>query len=652
MWRVTLLAVLLLLVLLLTVETVHAQQENTLTPEPASLNLIPGTPGSDIDLVYWVYLTEIPNGTAYCVLHVTTNVFQGLKANATAINSQVFECNDRQEELDITVPLEGYFLGGNGSAYFINSASVTFVDANGTEIEERTLNVLPVTVNTVPVRVTPGQSVSNIQLSHTPDNPQPGDKITFYTSGNVKFYVQSVGQADVSVQVTIELRFSGGVVRRSVTLGGPVTQTSVTINTPLTDTVTYTVYSGPFNYTIASGQLDLASQYEGESVYASMVVGTPLMLPAVVNNTNMNETVFSFMVYDMNSVYNIKVQVSSNPQCNVVEGENPLIITEPGSYDLVCSATTNQLQGTISIIVSTSMGTDQVQVPFTAKTYSFTIAEFVTWLYSYTFFILIALSLVLIVVGILSMRYQYVTMGVMGTIATLLVYMLPLISAYLLNLMFATAHIPNPTGISYLNAYNIGYYLERSINYTSSKALLYAEKLKDIGIVIGGILVAGGILSGLGNLLPLVQGAMRRLGGMLIALMFAVLFASYTVKLLAVLYPVLIVISITVLFITTIAYAFAGVLQGNYAQALNAVVQFTLVFITILLVPTMLETIDQFKSEYGTWTIPIINKTIPNPFFWLPATILQIIIVVAVLYFAFNRVLNLVSGGPGPGGVG
>jgi hypothetical protein len=650
---IILLASILSVILVLSPIPASASSSN-LSPSPSTLNLIVGSAGSGIHITYSGSISP-PSGAVSCDVSVSFVSGFGLTPKLDGNPT----CDIYNKYVSIPITFDGAYNGQTGTYNPISYVTVKYYNVNGTFITSETLYSNPITINKVTLDVNvPGNPISGSpHYDYTPDNPKTGQTIRIYVSSTVVLTVQTSQPADVSAQLILRYYQSTiGTHTENFEIPAGTTTTNIYIdNADISAPLHYQILSGDGSMVIAEGDIDLPSYTSASAENVMFVLEQPYTIASVDPNSNTVTVVGGVYVMSIPSSGSLTVTMS------IGDASNSTTITESGMVTLTIQTSGGGSSGTYSVVYSGSYGSVSITVPFSAMTSRISTGGVVTNIFYYTFIVIITASFTASIAGFLLRRPDLMSSGLLGMASSILIFIIPTVMSYVIQLLFATG-VSNPAHISNINMMNLGNAVDRSVQYTTNMAIAYGNELRNIAITLLGIIAAlAGIASGVGIIGWLTGGALSQFigkvagefGAQLIMISVYSFLAGYMLKVLAYVYPIVLNTVLIILFFTVVVYAIYASFTGNIGQAYGPIIQFSILILAILLVPPMLGTIDELKNTSGVGKIPMpfpINKvisSIPNPFFWIATSLMQIVILVTIMYMAFQRLVTILGGGGG-----
>lgn len=647
----------LLLVLLTLTTHVTAYADSNLQPSKDKLNLIIGSAGSGIFITYTGTVSVPQNATRCDAFTYFINDY-GLKPHLGGLPS----CDADTGYVYIPVSFDGAYNGVDGYYYPIANVTITFYDSNDTVIEKKAVYVEPIYLNRIGINVTPpGNPVSgNLEYRYTPDKPKPGDIVRIYTSGTITINIQPEKPPDTDSQLLLRYyQQTIGWKTKSFTIPAGATFTSVSINdVDLSTKLTYRILSADGSIEIDSGTINIPSYTSGESEMSIVIPEQPILIPSL---TNKNEANISGAVYieTLPSGASMKISLSGGGVTVEKDYNEPDMVFI--SLLLENYQDTSTINGQYTITYSGKYGSISFTVPFKVSGRRMFTGKVVSEVFYYTFLLIIVASFLATTFGFIMRRPDLMTSGLLGMASSVLVFMIPTIIAYVLSLLFASG-VPDPAHVGSVNMMTLGGAVDRSVDYTVTSALHYSARLKHLSYallgVVGGLALASagvgfvGLLTG-GALSQFIGRVAGELASQLIVMSVYSMMTAYMLEVLAYVYPIILNTVLIIMFFTIILYALFAGYTGNIGQIYSPLIQFSIMILAILLVPPMLGAIDVLKNTSGVGRIHMppgldrIVKSVPNPFFWIAASFMQIIILVTIMYMAFNRLVSILGGGGG-----
>jgi len=627
--------------------------DNTLYPSKSSLNLVIGSDGSGIHITYSGAVSP-PSGAASCSVSVSFISDYGLtpKYDGSAY------C-DKYGYVSIPITFTGIYNGKGGYYAPISLVSVNFYDANNTFLGTTYLTVNPITINSVNLSVSSSISVlpNSMKLSVSPSSPTVGQTITIYTKGDANIVVQANQPPDVSAQLLLYYYQPNGVnATKPFTIYSGKSTAVVTVSSiDLSSPVEYQILSSDRSFVVSQGETN--SQPPENAVNIQLMFMQPYIV-APLGNTTPNAPVKVYGgVYVFNFPSSAQLMVTlllGNSNNN----KSPTVsITKSGLTTIeVDNVNPSVTSGQYSVAFSMNGLSTNFVVPFSLSTTRTYTGGLISKLFYYTFMAVIGASFTATIAGFILRRTDMMSSGLLGLAASVLVFMIPTIISYAISMLFATG-VPDPEHVGNVNLLTLGDAVDRSITFTESKALWSASFLRDIAIILLGIIAALGAVSVLSGIIGwLTGGALSQFAGMilgefgsqLIIMSMYSFLVSYVLEVLAYIYPIVLNVVLILLFFTILIEAMYAAYTGNISQIYHPIIQFSILILTIMLVPPIFQTIDDLKSTVGSIPMPppinMAVQSIPNPFFWIAATLIQIGILVIVMYMAFQRMMTILGG--------
>ena len=628
-------------------------ESDTLSPSKTTLNLVLGSAGSGIHITYSGSVSP-PSGTVSC--NVSVSFFNDFGLRPKYDGSPYCSSSGY---ISIPITFDGAYNGKEGTYRPISSVTVKFYDVNGTLLDTKYLTVDPITINKIELTVsTSGNPISgSLHYAYTPENPRVGQTIRIYTSGDVNLVVQADQPPDVDAQLQIRYyQSTTGSNTKPFTITAGSTTTTVTIeNADISAPVHYQILSGDGSFVIAEGDIDLPSYTSGEAIEARFVLMQPYSV-APVGQSSDTVTIYG-------GVYVLKMPESASLSVTLQVGgnSNSTTVDSTGMTIIQVTASPSDNSGQYSVVFNAGGQPISFNVDFTISASNLYSGGLVTNIFYYTFMVIIGASFTAAIAGFFLRRPDLMSSVLLGMASSVLVFMIPTLMAYALSLLFATG-VSDPAHVGNINMMTLGGAIDRSVEYTVGKAIDYANSLKNLAIILIGLIAAlAGLASGVGIVGWLTGGALSQFigkvagefGAQLIMMAVYSFLAGYMLEVLAYVYPIVLNVVLIILFFTVVLYAVYAAFTGNIGQVYGPIIQFSILILAILLVPPMLQSIDDLKNTPGIGRIEMpfpINKvidSIPNPFFWIAASLMQIVILVTIMYMAFQRMVAILGGGGG-----
>lgn len=646
-----------IIVLIATLPHVTSYADSNLQPSKDKLNLIVGSAGSGISINY-TGTVSVPQNATRCDAYTYFLDDYGLKPHLAGLPS----CDANTGYVYIPISFDGAYNGVDGYYYPIINVTITFYDANDTVVGKKAVYVEPIYLNRIGVNVTtPGNPISgNIEYEYTPNKIKPGDVVRIYTSGTVILNVNPKQPPDVDSQLLIKYyQQTTGWKTKSFTVPEGASSTSVFLDgVDLSAKLTYRILSADGSIEVDSGIIDIPTYTSGENEMALIMPEQPYLLPSLSdeNKANISGGVY---VETMPEASSVKITLSAGDVSVEKDVDDAGMVFI--SLTLPKPPNNNKISGFYSVTYTGKYGSVSFQVPFEVSGARVFVGGIITKVFYYTFLLIVVSSFLSLFFGFYMRRPDLMTSGLLGMASSVMVFMIPTVIAYVLTLLFATG-VPDPAHVGNVNMMTLGSAVDNSVRYTTNVALWYSSKLRLVAMALIGVVGSLAVASaGIGAIGWLTGGALSQfigrvageLASQLILMSVYSFITSYMLEVLAYIYPVILNTVLIVMFFTIILYALYAGYTGNIGQIYGPLIQFSIMVLAILLVPPMLGAIDVLKGTPGIGRIampPVINKivkSVPNPFFWLAASFMQIIILVTIMYMAFNRLVSILGGGGG-----
>lgn len=618
-------------------------------PSLTTVNLIPSTPGENIFISYSNHV-HIPKNAKRCIVKVTFN-----NDNNFGITPKIqgkIICNLTSGFVYIPLSFNGEYNGEGGEYNPISSITIKFYNINGTNFATETYYTNPFDIKPVKLSVKVyGNPISgSISYSYYPSNPKIEETITVFPSAPITVTIQTSSPPTEPVQLLFSYnQTSSGITTESFTVNAGVKSMKLKINnTDISAPLYYQILSNDYSYELAQGVINLPSYTHNKYKVAVLTVYRPYAVYSI-NKKNVLSLVGATYIYSLPPSSSISLQMIANGRSNktTIDKSGVSFIT------LEVKSKNNTLSGEYYITYNGKYGSISFNVPFSTSIAKIFTGGIITIIFYYTFLVLIVSSFMATIFGFLLRRMDIMTSGLLTMASSVIVFMIPTLIAYILDALFASG-LQDPAHVANLNMLSIGGAIDRSIEYTVKIALTAGHNLFIIGLVLLGALVTlAFVAAGVGVVGWLTAGALSRfiggitsdLGGQLITLATYSFIASYLLQALAYVYPIVINLTLMILLFSTVLYAIYGAFTGNIGQAYRPIIQFSILILAILLVPPLLYTIGMLRYTVGIGAIAkIFGWTLPNPFFWVADTVLQIVILVFVMYMALQSLVSTLAG--------
>jgi len=614
----------------------EAQTAPKLTPYPAELRLVAGTPGPAIEKLEYYYSgpLQAPEGAVSCELSLSFIDGFGLRPKPHPNLNSFCILLGGTWHVKVYIAFDGVYNGGGG-LYKPVSVELKFYYANGTLAGATNLDVEP-------VEVKPAQ-LWLVYRSHSNVRPISSSKlavgitITVFTSADVRFDVMADGALTAPAQVVIRYSQEGlGPASKQVTIEAGRMYAEVTLESlDVTRPLNYEIVSAEGAFHIRNGTIDLPSQVGGDKVRLSFMLLRPYIV-RLGNETEGRVTVrWGVYITEFSAPSHVQLAV----KISVGDREDTQRFGPGSAGTLIRFKLEN-------VDPSATSGTYEVKLegvppPGWSATVQFSLVPplrlggVIKNLFQLIFMAIVGASAAATLAGLFLRRPEMMSAGLLGMAAATMVLMVPTLMAYALSLLFA-AGLQDPAQVGDVNMMTLGEAVDNSIKYTQDMAVEFGERLIDLGKFLLGVIAAAAI-----------PARVLGLSGILVTLFswaMIAFFVGHALKVLAAVYVVVLNVVFVILFLVVVVQALFAAFTGNIGQAFGPVVQFSVLTLIVMLVPSLLATIEQMKGEEVLLTLPVVGD-IPNPFFWLAATLLQLFILVMVMYIAITRVVAVLGGG-------
>jgi len=617
--------------------------ENKIEPNIRELKLITGTPGDKIRIVYYGEY-DIPISYDSAIVDVDLGEpSHGLEPTVAKTTTEVRES---QFCVRVVITASGSYSGGDFDWEPVKKIVVKFY-ANGTEVGELTLKPDPATIRVTEVKV----KIENVKIIKDrivyhvkPENPHPGDTIIIYPSGAMTADIILSDTPTVPVDAVFKYKQPGvGTREETVTLSG--TKTTVQIDdVNLWYMVEYSLTVG--SLTVATGSIKPPKTGISSLGCAIFSVSPPLIL---------------WKVDDKSYHASVIVSVSS------IRGELTVTVRKegggPGTSETFTDAGTKELdlrlgkENKVELVYDITFKSPEgsiVSLTMTGKAEAVRLGVgVISIIYMSLFSLYMAAAFGLIFLGLLLRNPNLQQAGLMAAAAAFMVFIVPTIIAYSVNLLSLVVG-PLPIDLRNLNVINLGQKVEEAIRYIQAVASRLVIRLSfNISLALGILsiltgLAAGGGLLGLiltgGGLSQFLGRVLGTLGSYIIS--FAVLgyVVGIVLSVMASIYPIIIVVVLVLLYALAVFHTIKAIFTGDITPLFQTVISISTVILIVLAAPAILNLFEHKIAERTVLTIPVgPGIEIPSlPDYFAYAT-LEAIILGAILYMAFNRLISALS---------
>jgi len=653
----------------------EAQEAAVLRPSKSELNLIAGTPGSTIQPITYTGSVALPNGTVSCEVRVFPLDIFGLEARPEP--SCTIDSSGPAPVARITVQVSfgGVYRGGSGSLVPF-TAYLVYYDERGWS-SFMSLEVEKLRVNQVGLSIKAEVSASPLRAAFYPPSPKVGETILIYTAGDVIIKAVVDRRPDVAVQLVLRYEQPtpgvSGVAQFTIGQGASGEVVVATLrDVSVTSVLRCWVLSGDGSVEVASGVFDLP-----RTIQNKMSAGIVLLQPyATIKYERQREIVVvkgGVLVVSFSGPERASVNVTL-----AVAGKRATVSIGPGNANQIIMFNVTDVgrdvsSGTYEVAAKAQdLVRGSVTVPFQLAG-AFSLGGLIGRLLQYMFLILVGSSGMAIVLGLFLRQAAMVNAGLLGMAAATLVFLVPTLIAYVLSLAFATG-IQDPADVGNVNMLTLGSAVERSITHVTNNAREIASRLASYAtyLILAFIPLA---------LLSIIVNALSGLAQFVLIWAALSFFAAHLLAVVGYAYAVVVTVAFIILFFAAVLYALYAAFTGDIGRALWPVMQFSMLVLVVLLVPPILATIETIP-ERADCLIPlhigrmikdavskiplfgdILGKIIdfiagllgvdldnwvlciPPVFQWVAVTIVEIIILMAVMYTAINRVVSTLGGG-------
>ena len=646
-------ALLAVAVLTLAVVAVTAHAQGAAYALPSSLALVKGTPGQAVGRI--LVLGQAPGPTdinwSSCVVNAYPYAAAGFTVEHSSARAWV---ENGVCKFQVAIDLGGAYDGSEMDWYPVSTIVVGFVNSYG--VIERYYYLTWDDI--APLKLTPVSfsllfsDVGRIGyvVSPNPATLSPGQRFgtvySFAPGGTV--YYTIVVSPPVTVPVAVTFTWSQGGVSHSTLVPLSSSQGSYQVALPDVDFVT------PLEYRITYGTIVLLT---GSDRVGDHVEITKLGFATVQPLRPQWLTVFqagrpAYKVYAV--VFAPQLQGGRlTVTISTSVGSTTKTLTAPGTTEYMSSAmsTRRDIQVAYTITYTGPLGSSAtLTLTTTLKASEYIeMRAFLAGIWYILFFVAVASGMIMLVIGTLLRQLHYHQAGVMMIASGVFVFLVPSIVAYMVKLLVATG-LPDPIGLRYMSAADFPEKLEYSILYIHASAMSLGDKLRNIALMMLGV-VAGasalgslgaGILSwltaGAGQILGRVLG---ELGAQLVTTSFIAFAASAAIKVLGILFPLFIEVLFAVLVIVAWVEALFAIGSGNMNEVLRPIVNVVMLSIVLLVSPPLLAELEVMATTSNAIHLPGFNVTLPNPFVYIVVSIFESLYLTGLLLLGLNRLLSL-----------